>query len=348
MMKTNKIGKEELRRLDVWRGFLALVITIVHGSQLYHPKYLMNETRQELLDIIGYSGVLGFFFLSGMVIVLSLEKNYERNGYLDFKEYFIARFSRIYPPLIFSVIICVIFRYIVIWGGFTHLRENFLFSFRDIIDYLLMVKVSLGQINAPLWTLILEWWFYFIGFLIYLIVKQKKIMSKILTSIIVIYFSFLMYNLNEFAVNYLVIWLLGAVFGYFINSEIFRKIMFYISIALFIFFIFIYNSILTQVDLSKVWYLQLLLTIFFAGIALKIPYIKFFSTSAKYSYSLYILHYPFFLFITSITYNFVKENTTLNLTVFFTSFIILYILSYFTSIYFEKKDLYSNLVNKYF
>jgi peptidoglycan/LPS O-acetylase OafA/YrhL len=348
MKKSNKLDKEDLKKLDVWRGALALLITIVHSTQLYHPKNLVNEKGQQLLDIVGYSGVLGFFFLSGMVIVLSLEKNYERNGKLDFKEYFIARFARIYPPLIFSILFCVVIKYIVVFGGFIHMKDNYMFSYRDLIDFLLMIKVSLGNVNAPLWTLILEWWFYFIGFFIYLILKQKKILSKILTAIIVVYLTTLMYKLNDNAANYLIIWVLGAVYGYFINSNVFRKVMTYISLALFVFFIFIYNSVLTHVDLSKSLYLQLLLTILFAGVSLKIPYINFFSSSAKYSYSLYILHYPFFLFISTITYNFVQDNMLINLGVYFISLVLLYVLSYFVSIYFENKNYYANLINKYF
>ena len=348
MKKTNKLDREDLKKLDVWRGALALLITIVHSTQLYRPKNLVNETGQKLLDIIGYSGVLGFFFLSGMVIVLSLEKNYERNGALDIKEYFVARFSRIYPPLIFSIVFCVIIKYIILFGGFSHMKEKYMFSYRDIIDFILMIKVSLGNVNAPLWTLILEWWFYFIGFLIYMILKQKKFLSKLLTFIIVIYSTSLMYKLNNEAANYLIIWVLGAVYGYFINSGVFRKVMFYVSIILIVFFVITYNSILSQVDLSKSLYLQLLLTTLFAGISLKIPYNKFFSNSAKYSYSLYILHYPFFLFISTITYEYVQNNIFINLAFYFIALVLLYVLSYFVSVYFENKNYYSNLINKYF
>jgi peptidoglycan/LPS O-acetylase OafA/YrhL len=189
--------EDKINRIENWRGVLAILVLFSHSIQLLcSPK--MSQHWMISLGPIAHISVLIFFFLSGVVIFSSLEKRFKSQDKLIFifYKYIRSRFIRIYPPLIGMIIIIIILK-IYIKSTFPKLPNEFMFSFNDIINYLFMKDVSLGKINAPLWTLIIEWWLYIIGFISYFILTNKPVYKIIGVLILSILFFGMISKINN-------------------------------------------------------------------------------------------------------------------------------------------------------
>jgi peptidoglycan/LPS O-acetylase OafA/YrhL len=287
---------EKINKLDNWRGILALLVLFSHSIQLLCPNKMIKYWMITI-GPIAHISVLLFFFISGFVIFSSIEKRFktEKKIIQIFYEYMSARFIRIYPPLLGIIFIIILFKsYITI--NYSTLPEEFMFSIEDLMSYLIMIKVSLGKINAPLWTLILEWWLYILGFLIYCLFILNN-SQKIICGLLLIFITtFVTLEINDHFLVYFLIWTLGAIF-YFTKAIRFNKTLFFISLCFFI-YTFIYENILFNgVDISNKPYLQILVIFSFIGILFVFNKNNFFSFISNFSYSIYIIHYPFFIFI---------------------------------------------------
>lgn len=295
MLKTN-ILKNNIDKIDNWRGILSLIVLFSHSIQLLCP----NRMIQDWMIIIGpvaHIAVLLFFFLSGFVIFYSIENRFktEKKIILIFYNYLHARFIRIYPPL-FGLIVILILLKSIIKLNYSILPEEFMFSIEDLFSYSLMLKVSLGKINAPLWTLILEWWLYIIGFIVYCMLIVKKSQKIICALLIITMITFITIKINDHFIVYFIIWIIGAMF-YYVKIFEFRKLLFIFSTFCFT-YTFIYKNILFNgLDISKQPYLQILTIFSLIGILFIFKRNKILALISSFSYSIYIIHYPFFIFI---------------------------------------------------
>ena len=105
----------ELKKFEGWRGFLAFIVILAHANQVFIAPIIGTENHIDwCFGFIAHIAVLGFFVVSGISITMSIVLNINRNnGFLSLGQYIIARLTRIYPPLILSVLLCVFFYSII-------------------------------------------------------------------------------------------------------------------------------------------------------------------------------------------------------------------------------------------
>lgn len=297
---------KKLVQLDNWRAVLSCLVFIAHGFQILSPNNYKNASWTIIWGPLAHISVLLFFFLSGYVIWNSLQNRSKMKTIgLEFTLNFTkARLLRIFPPLIGSIILIYILKFLIKIKFPNQTIDSFNFSKFDVLQYLCMVKVSLGKINAPLWSLIIEWWFYYLGLLIFNYTQQRNYVLKV-TALIVCFFTIkeILISLNSDIFIYFVIWSIGAIVK---KYELFehKKIILFISLLLFVYLFIVENILFSGVDLSKSPLLQFLITICFIGfISLEFNF-KIFRFISNFSYSLYIIHYPIFLFV----YYFVNDT----------------------------------------
>jgi len=165
----------KLYKLDAVRGFAAFYVIFHHV--LPHSYRLFN-INVGVLFRFGQEAVILFFLLSGFVINYSFELGKDKS----FKSYFIKRFTRVYIPLIFILLLGFVIENIKTNGAegiqFYQLLGN-LFMLQDKSNLKPGVIVEPYMGNDPLWSLSYEWWFYMLYFPICSYLKSKESRHKI-------------------------------------------------------------------------------------------------------------------------------------------------------------------------
>lgn len=147
--------------MDVARGLAALLVFGAHISQVLFSRFTLPGSQLEILSgRAGQLAVAVFFLLSGHLITKSIFKNVERNGVFDAGDYMAARITRIYPPLIGAIAVCV-----AVWGlvhGLGLPGERVALHPGEIARALTMQDGML-DINGPLWSLFVEFRLYIVA-----------------------------------------------------------------------------------------------------------------------------------------------------------------------------------------
>jgi len=163
-----------------------------------------------------------FFVLSGFLIYLSIANNIKNSPSqrFDMKRYAISRLSRLYPPLLVSLIICAVIYFLLDYlnlndaaefstGKEVYLARNQLTAnFADMMGSLFFVNtifdsVKTPSINGPLWSLAHEFWYYVVAALVVASYRTKKYV------ILLIAVGFFLYK-NQFWLYGLAVWTGGA------------------------------------------------------------------------------------------------------------------------------------------
>lgn len=357
----NRFEKNDLDRLDGWRGFLAFVVVIAHANQTFIlPIIGLDNYIKWGFGVMAHFAVLGFFVISGIAITMSLVLNLVRNkSQLDFREYTIARISRIYPPLIFSVLLCIGFYIIMrvfklpgihqsfkLEGDLYVVRERFHFTLNDIYETVIFKSPSLFNVNGPLWSLIIEWWIYFLALVFLGIFYVKSIYKKIFLVVVLLLIFDKLMELD--GIIYLVLWFMGAVYYLFGKKY---NLLFNILLILSLIGLFFVNYHVRffekMTDVSKLPIVQILFGLCFLGLILKLPAKTFFNSMAKYSYTIYIIHFPFFMFVFSVFHKSTQGSLWINILISVLSIVIILFLSAKSAAVFENKKKYALLLNKW-
>ncbi len=334
--------------IDLIRAASAQGVLI--GHLLFGTNFLSKEKYHFLFGLASYC-VLIFFILSGFLICLSIinKQNY------TFKLFFIDRFTRIYtaylPSLIFIFFLDFISSKIVNKPFLIKLYiQEFignLFMMQEFPVLMLLHKLTNNNLfyspyfgtALPLWTLSVEWWLYMLfGW----IILQKK-HNVILWWMVVVFFSIVpLYQLfigSHMEAGITIYWFLGCLLPILlstyehvqIDNQVFAKITLIVGLFGFMYsffvgaFIFMFGFFL----LLK-YYEQ-------HEMKLGKGYKEIVKTLAKFSFSLYLIHYSFIEFLFSI----VPKLHSLSLfnrifVVFVFVNLIAYIFAYFTEFHYQK------------
>jgi peptidoglycan/LPS O-acetylase OafA/YrhL len=161
-------------------------------------------------QIPGGLGVNIFFYISGLLITNLLLVEYTKTGTINFKNFFIRRILRLYPPLLVMItLICIVpgLRNELVWGevlAAIFYYENYynIHNFYIIHDNLARAKFRI------IWSLSIEEHFYLVfPFLFYFFIDKKKVLITIISVVIFaalalrIYIAYI-YNSNAYADNY--------------------------------------------------------------------------------------------------------------------------------------------------
>jgi len=202
-----------IKKLEAIRGCAALYVVVHHFIG-----YSVLKSQLPLLVRLpfrfGQEAVILFFLLSGFVIYLSAIRNNDKN----FKKYFLKRFVRIYPVLLFTFLLSIIVALInhapLDVNDFKTLAGNFLMLQDEANKPGYFVLPFLE--NRPLWSLGYEWWFYMMFYpLFFYVIRQPFIKINSIYIILLIsasaWFTYLWYpNHISLVVSYFILWWCGV------------------------------------------------------------------------------------------------------------------------------------------
>jgi len=210
------------------RGLAAAVVFISHLVQIHFLRFTgLGTPLHQLSSLASEYAVMVFFVLSGYLITHSLEENISRNGRLRLDIFLTARMARIYPPLLFSIVLSATVFFVIkmyglpgsgaplsIPGDLYAAREVIHLSILEIVGAIVMLQGML-EINGPLWSIYIEAKLYVLFAIILSLFTGRK--SPILVgAFFLIAWSGIKFN-PGFA-NYAAVWLTGSL-AYYIWTE---------------------------------------------------------------------------------------------------------------------------------
>jgi len=304
---------KKLQGLDALRGLLALVVCGAHSYTIFVRPYSLTRGFINYFWVLSARfAVLLFFILSGFVIAYSITSNIKKNnGYFYIREFTISRIARIAPGLIAAIIIVIFLSQILGWFGLqvlpqgviterTVFKPDVLAQIASLFTIGLLGKLS-GGLNGPLWSLIYEIQLYVISalFTISLIGYAWQRLIAFPTLIILMICLFLVGNMLQLIcfINFLI----GAItFLYLDKIKSFNLIITAILCA-FAFMLLVVHSNLNDFDKHAFGIIsQIFFTIPAASclqLITRFTLLDRLKYLGKFSYSLYVIHFPLLLFL---------------------------------------------------
>ena len=312
---------KHIKQLDVFRALAALSVCSVHFT---YDSFFHNYFAQGLF-------VQLFFTLSGFVIAYNYHENLSNLN--KFFGFIFKRFLRLYPLHLFFLIIFLILEIIkyLLVTKFDVQTNNIPFSYNNLKNFLLNLFfvqnfATESNFNGPSWSISVEMMLYLTFGLLSLIFRKKILVIYLYILYILFFILFLnseygkdlsisaLYSgLYSFSIGCLFFFMFQKINNFY-NSTIYRDIIFYILVLIFLFEIFYF-------DLIKQKYLYSILfgCIFFYSCFLKkkfflfkIFFNNFFCYLGKISYSIYMCHLAVFFIFDNLLKHVFKYETKLN------------------------------------
>jgi len=278
----------------------------------------------------GDYGVQMFWCISGFIIsYVYLNKKYRVTS----KEFFINRFSRLYP-LHFITLILILFIQLIsksITGNYQ------LFEYNDIYHFFLNLFFISGwgfhnglNFNQPIWSVSMELIAYTFFFISIKYIKNFELKFLIVIYIILLFIdkSFSAPNMNNTIISCVNLFITGTII-YFLTKKLNKRTFFWISISL---------LIISFMGNFKIFmFCPAILMLFIVSENLFKDKINknFFSMLGNVTYSTYLLHAPYSIILILLFKN--QTEVYLNSFFFFFYFTSLIIVSSFVYILIEKK-----------
>ncbi|MBY0118882.1 acyltransferase [Paenibacillus xylanexedens] len=305
--------------LDFTRSIAILMVLICHGLSFF----FMNHNVIGYVYVFGYLGVELFFVLSGFLIgSIMLKDIYHKPKWKNLYEFCAKRWFRTFPAYFVMVIIL----YFVQKDNFNMQTLFFLQNFRA--EHLDFFAVS--------WSLSIEEWFYVLFSIFFLfLAKIRNSSKKSFILVVVLLLILLSVSRVYYVINYSPLWDFGVrkqiplrfdsmLVGVLLASiklyynkiyEYIPKNRFYLIANLLILFFFgvlyVYNGIVHDTINSSFYGRTFLFVIVSISCAILLVYFekckindlsqgvvkKLITFLSKTSYSVYLVHFPIFMFI---------------------------------------------------
>jgi peptidoglycan/LPS O-acetylase OafA/YrhL len=330
--------REKLQFLDGLRGLAAMYVMIGHSRWLlwegYTEGYLKHPEQYTAfgkflvyflsLFTFGHEAVLFFFVLSGLVIHLkySVKLKSDSNYRFEFSSYFIKRVKRIYPPLIFAILITTILDLTGWYFGFSiysHLTSNN--SINGIVFGDMTLKTLAGNLvlvmdaitpvwgtNGPLWSLKYEWWFYMLYPLLFYL--NKRNISWSFAAVSLLFVASFVAPAGTFLIvvqisSYLFSWWIGCIIADMMTKRInVRMSLFSLFTLVFPALIMFRKALFNQVIEDTLW------AVGFGGMIILLLHVRnnYSELNAlsklkwlgDCSYTLYVTHFPLLVFMSGV------------------------------------------------
>ena len=157
-----------LPTLDGWRAVAVLGVVLYHGRS----GFFAEDSLLYKMCAHGILGVDVFFAISGFLICGLLLNEYEADGDISLRRFYLRRCFRILPPYYVALVIfCVVSALGVITLNYTDLPSCFLF-YRNYLP--LGVDEHGGFYTAHFWTLAMEEHFYLLWPMLLLVSKPRR------------------------------------------------------------------------------------------------------------------------------------------------------------------------------
>jgi len=324
----------------------------VLGVIIYHSKiYFFGE----LFFQGGYFGVDIFFVISGYLITSIIYEDLRKNKF-SLKKFYIKRCRRIFPALIFTILISLLLSwYSVMPVSFVEYAKSIIYSLIFVSNYYFYFSgLEYGAVSGLLkpllhtWSLAIEEQFYIV-FPLLLIIGFKKFRKNLILYLGIIFFVsfFTAVYYSNFAPNFNFYFigsrawelLVGSLLFLFSQKSNLQIKTIYSNLITFFGLLLIFISFQFNYDTNPTPNLNTLLPLFGASIIifafkkegfLNLLFVnKFVLKIGLISYSLYLLHYPIFAFV--------RANRLAHSNIdYFVVAIIIFILSYISYRFVEK------------
>ncbi|WP_423149075.1 acyltransferase family protein [Rubrolithibacter danxiaensis] len=357
--------------INFLRWFSAMLVLISHIRSVLFEDYQQLNSQSYFLKFfyfitsLGHEAVIVFFVISGYLVGGGIVRKIQASSF-QLTDYALKRFSRLYVVLPVALLLTFVFdafgayisaskiyeqnTYISSLGynivqrlSFEHFASSF-FMLQNI------VKPPFGS-NGPLWSLSYEFWYYVIAGITGAFlsrINDKRFFSAVLL-------SFLMIALISFLplviLKYFSIWMLGVmivVLNYRVQS---LRLFYTFCVCLVLYVLILKYGVLPNffTQFYKDFTLGGLIALTLASIVDKkeqqygIHYLL-----SSFSYTLYLIHFPFMLFILALLFEYIgfgiKEIPSVRT---FSCFFILTILLMFTSFFLAQyTELKTHLIRK--
>ncbi|NJJ60290.1 acyltransferase family protein [Pseudomonas sp. B14(2022)] len=315
------ISTSQSRQLDSLRGVSALIVLVGHAHQAF-----LRPTFPESSVYVGFFtqfSVMVFFVLSGFLIGKSIFSNISANGEFNILKYARDRFIRLYPPLIASMLLMValviLAPYVFSSGtnsylhipGVNFIREVFTTNSKQIYGPLLFIngfKTPAPSANGPLWSLSIEAWYYVLAAAIFLWPSNKIWASLVVALTVAVTYK------NPMFFILMPIWFAGLGLSFIhrqrpqMNNNLFSAlfVLFGAGTIYCIYLVLAQKHAATSILQDGMTHFMIVSGLWFASFLALImgqgaKFTTLFSSTASFSYTLYIIHFPIILFVVGMT-----------------------------------------------
>ncbi|MBR1249458.1 acyltransferase [Bradyrhizobium sp. AUGA SZCCT0169] len=325
-----KVDAATSNLMDALRGVSAMIVACVHGFQVFIlPYFGVGSPSHILTSLLATHAVTMFFIVSGFMIYVSALRHRNADGSFQSAGFAEARILRIYPPLIAAIFITILV-YLTIQLLDLHGRESFrlggeLFVARERATlewsalpstfFLLYGAVPAApppiNMDGPLWTLSYEWWFYILIFLSARLWNGWSFSTLLPLAAVGL---MLLYGRNALFLWFFLIWLsgfwLGHIYvkGHLFTDKFWSRAAALAFSALTMMFVLgrghLASDLLNPFDTPSAQRMMVIVGVFLTLVVsilirwvtssgVRIP--KAISGWARFSYTLYVIHYPLLL-----------------------------------------------------
>ena len=344
--------------IEILRFVSAFSILVWHYQHFNYPlnskEMLMGQPFYEYLKIFynyGYMGVNFFWCISGFIF-------YWKYGdvikHIKFSNFFISRFSRLYP-LHFITLILVLFLQNLY---FSLNQKYFITQNNDFYHFFLHLFFASNwgfekgmSFNGVIWSVSIEVLVYALFFIL-LTIFNKNIFVNILIVIICLFFKLIYEHLAHNLIDCALFFFIGGFLSFVLNfKKFYKKFIKTCSLLFILSLILIVNMNLFNFD-NFMYIAQIFLYPSLILLSCEIYFnnknlTRIFKLLGNLTYSSYLLHFPIQIFIT-IFYLKIDEEIPFNDNLFFLFYIsVVLTLSYYSFKYFEDpcKKKIRNLIN---
>lgn len=316
--------REDLSVFDASRGLLALLVVVAHINQaIWTPVYGFGAAATIFGTIANISVVI-FFFLSGMLITYSGINLTTRNGF-NYKQFLLNRLTRIYPTLIFSLILVyILMRLFPLLNGNSYdirkfpgelysVREKYYVDGYQIVKTATLLITDIININGPMWSLFIEWWLYVSAMFLFITIENKRLWIRVISFILAL--LPLLYIFRQFQIPglfYMAIWFLGAAFTLVINSSKTLKVGLLITSTATVLMLVLIKGpgVLNIAEANPLdfGFVQILFVVMYLNFFASLKFLRRFKSFAPFSYTLYLIHFPIILFVYAVLKVYTKDN----------------------------------------
>lgn len=187
-------------------GLRAVSIGLVVFLHLSDSKALSHSLLPVNLAQCGYFGVHIFFVISGFVITLVLLRGEERNGEIGFREFYLRRAFRIFPPALFFLSVLLALNV----AGVTHINYSEFLTCLIFAHNLFIHSIELRHF----WSLSVEEQFYLFYPILLFLLHRKRPRILFFICLFALYAPLVIFvrhrlthtslDRNDFAVGYLI------------------------------------------------------------------------------------------------------------------------------------------------
>ena len=297
-----RVPDSQSRYFDMWRGGSALVVTFGHMVQIFAPAFPV--AARSLAAALAGAAVMAFFVISGFFIHKSIAQYWVDQ--VNWRGFVKARVNRIYPPFVLCIVVTISLYYLAP-TFFTSGSTNFLnptdrteFSLSGLWLTILFLNNFFGpalSANGPLWSLTYEIWYYTIAILAVLAISGRRIGWTALPLLIILTF------LDKWFFILGLIWVAGFALSVFHSRHRLPKLpnsifVFALPASLFILIPMVPTFYLGKVAMTfqlafGIWIVSHINNTLNSSAPFSIWPLVY---SSKFSYTLYVLHFPILLF----------------------------------------------------